>query len=231
MLGFPKILRKHKPDAILCLNGVLPEKDYWEQLPSDIVIVAADGAAERLEKSGIIPQYIIGDMDSLADKKIYWESQRGVEVHSRYDQNSTDFEKSLEFLAHRNLSKILVLGMHGGEIDHSLNNWSILARYGKKLYLTAGDNDKSATPLYESFDYASTPNELISLIPQPLCHISTTGLQWNLLKEDLALGRREGARNRATGQDVRITIHTGSLLFIVPEKTPSVFILEERGGE
>ena len=225
-----KTFRKQSPDAVLCLNGGLPDKEYWEQLPADMIIAAADGAAARMEKMGVTPRYIIGDMDSLAKKKVYWENQHGVEVHPRYDQNSTDFEKSLDFLAEIGFSKILILGMHGGEIDHSLNNWSILARYGKRMNITAHDNEKSATPIYESLLYDSTPNELISLIPQPHCNISTTGLQWNLCGEELSFGYREGARNRATGREVSIKIHSGSLLFVIYEKMPIVYVVTESKG-
>ncbi|MBD1208200.1 MAG: thiamine diphosphokinase [Ignavibacteria bacterium] len=206
-----KIIELALPDVILCLNGLLPHTSVFEQL-APIPIVAADGAANQLQNKGLLPHHIIGDLDSISKNLGYWEQQKKINIVEVAEQNSTDFEKSLEYIHHKGYSSSLICGLHGGEFDHTLNNWSILMRYGKSMRLAAYEEDRFAMPVYESVRFSTTPGEMISLIPQPSVCLTTDGLEWNLQKEELALGIREGARNRATKEIVTLEIHSGSLL-------------------
>jgi thiamine pyrophosphokinase len=214
-----KTLQFSLPDVILCLNGSIPDKTFFDTIGL-IPIAAADGSAKKLRESGILPNYIVGDLDSLCDEIELWRGQKGIILHEVSDQNSTDYEKTLEFVAEQGFKNIIVCGMHGGELDHTLNNWSITIRYGTRLSLAIYDNGKIAIPLYESVKFSTTENEMISLIPQAYVQLTTTGLEWNLTNEALELGKREGARNRATGTSVQLQIHSGSLLLFRTAELP-----------
>jgi thiamine pyrophosphokinase len=72
--------------------------------------------------------------------------------------------------------------------------------------------------VYDVFTYEAEPDEIVSIIPQPQVRISTSGLKWPLADEVLALGSREGARNRATEKSVTITVHDGSALVFVSSR-------------
>lgn len=207
------------PDIIICLNGTLPDTHTFHRLRS-IPIAAADGAAIQLRQKGILPQSIIGDLDSFASDRMFWQEYQDVTIHEVNDQNSTDFEKTLEYVRRQNYRTAMILGMHGGEFDHTLNNWSILMRYGKILHLAFYEKGTIAVPIYESVTITTRPGEMISLIPQPSTIITTSGLEWNLQKEELALGKREGARNRATEVRVKIQVHSGSLLLFLNNELP-----------
>jgi thiamine pyrophosphokinase len=117
-------------------------------------------------------------------------------------------------------TNILVLGMHGGDLEHTLNNWSVLMRHGREASLTAFDRGRYAVPISTSFRYSPRPDELLSLIPQPLAHLTTSGLVWDLANEPLELGTREGGRNRASGSEISIELHSGSLLFFCDARLP-----------
>lgn len=212
------IYSENKFDAVICLAGTMPARDRFEEL-ADLPLVAADGAADSLRGAGIVPEFIVGDLDSVSKETL--DAVRGTtEVIIDEDQNSTDFEKALVFVGSQLWNNILVLGMHGGEMEHSLNNWSILMRHGQNMQLTAFDADRYATPMYGSFTFSPREREIISLIPQPLARISTKGLEWDLADESLVLGAREGARNRSAGGDIHIDIHEGSLLFFCDARLP-----------
>jgi thiamine pyrophosphokinase len=213
-----KTLKYILPDALVCLNGILPSSDTFFFLRSqNLPILAADGAANSLRQQKIIPQYIIGDLDSLSADTDHWQQQK-VQIVRVDDQNSTDFEKCLEFALSQGWKNILVCGMHGGELDHTLNNWSIVMRYGKRMNLAIYDAGKMGIPLYEfhqSVHFSIQAGTMISLIPQPFARLTTCGLQWELTNEVLALGEREGARNRAVQEAATIIIHSGSLFVMV----------------
>lgn len=216
-----KTLQFITPDVILCLNGTLPETTFFHTL-SQIPIVSADGAAIQLRKVGLLPQYIVGDLDSLIDDIAFWKQHEDIIIQEVRDQNSTDFEKSLEYIQQLGYSSPVICGFHGGELDHTLNNWSILMRYGKIMSLTVYDSNKIAFPIYESIIVKASEGEMISLIPQPRVYLTTDGLEWNLHNEELCLGKREGARNRATKEQVKIKIHSGAMLLFQDARLPYI---------
>ncbi len=205
-------------DAVICLNGDLPETAVFEAL-ADRPLIAADGAANLLIDAGIGPEFVVGDLDSITESTM--KRLHGVaELVPEPDQDTTDFEKSIRFAESQLWKNLLVLGMHGGDLEHTLNNWSVLMRYAQGLQLTAYDRGRYAIPVFESFSYDATENELLSLIPQPLATLSTTGLVWNLENESLQMGTREGARNRAAESTVHVEVHAGSLLFFCSARLP-----------
>ncbi|MCS6807265.1 MAG: thiamine diphosphokinase [Bacteroidota bacterium] len=214
-----KTLKLVVPDIVVCLNGTLPHQEDFECLRL-LPIAAADGASLKLRDIGIIPQYIVGDLDSVAQERIYWEQCEHVFIEEQSSQDTTDFEKTLDFVRSRGYSSIIVIGLHGGEFDHTLNNWSILMRYGKTMRIAIYDNGTTALPVYESVQFSVQPGEMLSLIPQPEATLTTHGLMWNLSNETLALGKREGARNQARHHTVTIYLHSGSFLLFLKSSLP-----------
>ncbi len=196
-------------DTIICLNGDLPDAEILQSLRRPII--AADGAAWQLYERGVIPNVIIGDMDSFGEREHNdeFESSEFVWIP---DQDSNDFEKILVYTHEKGLNSLLVCGMHGGELEHTLNNWSVLMRYAWTHKISVYDAGRLAVPVLDVFELTTEVNELISIIPQPLARMTTKGLQWELKDESLELGVREGARNRATGNRVLIHVHEGAAL-------------------
>ena len=75
-------------------------------------IVAADGAANALETTAIVPDRIIGDLDSLTRPETWSER---TSLHHVTEQDSTDFEKclySIEAPLH------IGFGFLGQRLDH-----------------------------------------------------------------------------------------------------------------
>jgi thiamine pyrophosphokinase len=215
----PLRFTEHSFEAVIVLNGDLPDLTVLEQL-ADVPFVAADGAANTLVALGVMPEYVVGDLDSISVETLR-HIDAMAEIVVEPDQDSNDFEKSLRFAQSQLWRRLLVLGLHGGDLEHTLNNWSVLMRYGQQLSLCAYDRGRYAIPMFSSFLHTPNAQELLSLIPQPMARLTTRGLQWELQDEPLQLGAREGARNRAGADDVHVTIHDGSLLFICDARLPA----------
>jgi len=205
-------------DAVICLNGDLPTGAEIEVIGHHPMI-AADGAANTLVQAGIIPEFVVGDLDSV--EEVTLSALHGIaELVHDHDQDTTDFEKALRFAERMMWKRLCIIGIHGGDFEHTLNNWSVLVRMGRSLHLTAYDRGRYAIPMYESFSYHALENELLSLVPQPHARITTSGLVWNITDDLLALGHREGARNRAQDAHVTVDMHEGSLLFFCTARMP-----------
>ena len=80
--------------SIICLDGELPV-EFLKKI--SLPILAADGAANTLIHNGITPNVIIGDLDSLNHDIV-----RNIRIVKDFDQNSTDFEKIMEYCFQQN---------------------------------------------------------------------------------------------------------------------------------
>jgi len=206
-------------DVLLCLDGDLhATKDFFDNF-KDSIIIAADGAAHKLQQFDISPSFIIGDLDSFYVSKNENKFSQSTIINIS-DQESNDFEKCLIFCQECCYTDILICGFHGGIAEHTLNNWSVLMRHSHSLNLCVYEKGRYAIPLRKSVQFHSEKGEIISLIPQPRAKVTTSGLQWNLVNEYLELGVREGARNCALSENVSIEIHEGNLLLFCNSHIP-----------
>ena len=210
------IFNKIDFEAILVLNGEISHFDYIQENKG--IIYAADGAANRLFKNNIVPDFIIGDLDSLELDKFNSKSKT-TKIIKDDSQDTNDFEKTLNLILSHNKSNILIFGMQGGELEHTLNNWSVLKKFEKKLNLTVLHNNRYAIPIYKSIEFILKVNELISIIPQPNCKIKTSGLKWELDNETLELGIREGARNIVIQEKISIELISGEYLLFIDSRS------------
>ncbi len=214
-----KISFNNKFDACIILNADYPELNFFDKV-TDIPIIAADGAANRMLKENRRIDYIIGDLDSL-DQNL--EVPSNIKLIQIKDQETNDFEKALRFCLDNNYTKVLVAGFHGGELEHSLNNWSVFTRFSKVLDLCIFDKGRYGFSVRENVTIDSHEGETVSLIPQCSCTLSTSKLKWELNNEELAIGVREGARNVSLAECFSLTIYQGELIVFVDAKLPFAF--------
>lgn len=207
-------------DAVVCLNTLYPEIDLIKRL-IDVPILAADGAAIYLLESKITPNFVIGDLDSFFKNDISHLFPKDRLIYLP-DQETNDFEKTLNFARQNNYYNIIVFGIHGGEYEHSLNNWSVLSKYSDIMNIVVYDLKRYGICISRNSRIETVPGETISLIPKGYAKITTEGLQWNLKDELLALGIREGARNLALGSFVNLDISDGELFVFLNSRFPKI---------
>lgn len=207
-------------DAVIALNGVLPDRTVFNRI-AELPLIAADGAANTLVADTIVPEFVVGDLDSVTPQTL--RAVDGIsEVVVNPNQDTTDFEKTLLFAEEQLWNNLLVVGIHGGDLEHTLNNWSVLMRHAPRLHITVLDQERYGIPIFHDFNVTLKPTEQVSIIPQPTVRITTGGLQWELNNEVLSLGEREGGRNRLTGSDLSVELHEGSFLLVCDSRLPAM---------
>ena len=218
----PNLKYQGQFQAMICLNANLPKREIIEKF-GEIPILAADGAAIKLLDMGIMPDYIIGDLDSYFGSKHQGAIPLDKLIH-KPNQDANDFEKNLVFALEHNWNNIIVLGIHGGQMEHTLNNWSVFIKYSRKMNLMLYDLERYAFSLHEAGDYVldTYEGEMLSLIPQPEACVVLKNFQWNLNEEVLKLGEREGARNISTHNKVYIKLIEGELLIFTEARVPKM---------
>ena len=85
-------------------------------------VLAADGGLMAAMEAGLLPQIVIGDMDSAKGLELLPDSVRQIRLSG---QDDTDFEKCLQLI---DAPLIVGIGFLDGRFDHSLATMDALAR-------------------------------------------------------------------------------------------------------
>ncbi|QIQ21942.1 thiamine diphosphokinase [Zophobihabitans entericus] len=196
--------------AILFVNG---EASFPQNLTSYNIIACTDGAYHNyLQDSGILPDFLIGDLDSIHDKPI----DPRVTIIPTPAQDKTDFEKSLLFLMDKGISRIDIYGASGKSSDHFLGNLSVALQYKDSLQLTFYDNYTQFFFASPQMQFNNVKGKTISLIPfGEVFGLTLTGFEYPLTKADLKLGGLTSLRNKAKDDLVSISFEKGNLIVFI----------------
>jgi thiamine pyrophosphokinase len=172
-------------------------------------LVAADSGAALALAAGLMPEAVIGDMDSLdAAARAQIDPQR---IHRIPEQDTTDFDKALRSVA---APLVLGAGFLGARRDHELANFNVLARHPHRRCILVGQDElvmlappRLLLPL--------APGTRVSLFPMRPLHGWSQGLHWPIEGLDFAPAGRIGTSNLATGP-VDLRFDTSGMLVILP---------------
>ena len=200
--------------TILFLNGELPPLKIVNRFcKKDSYIICADGGANGLTGTKIMPNIILGDLDSLKPSARRYFSGKNVEIRRIDDQETTDFEKALLYIIEMNLNNIIVFGAVSSRPDHTINNFSVLKRYSKTLDIRIIDKEFEIYYINRKTSFGYRKGHTVSLMPMPSAEgITSKGLKYRLLNDSLVLGTREGTLNVSTAKKVSVEFKKGSLL-------------------
>lgn len=174
-------------------------------------LVAADGGAVHCVEAGLMPDAVIGDMDSLDHTEALGIPQD--HVHAIAEQDSTDFDKAL-----RNIEAPLVLGagFTGARLDHQLAVYNVLVRHSDRQCIILSDTDIAflCPPVLR---LALEAGARVSLFPMGLVEGYSDGLKWPINGLNFTPDGRIGTSNEATG-DIEITV-TGPKMLVILSKS------------
>jgi len=204
---------------IIFSNGELPDLNKARLLiRSDDYIICADGGTRHTLASGLQPNLVIGDMDSL--KKGQWQKlkEAGIPIELYpHDKNETDLELAILRAIELEPKEILVIAVLGGRLDHTLGNLALLSDPRLSAFNTRFDDGvEEIFFCREQVEVHGRSGDLLSLIPWggPVQGIQTQGLRWSLNRETLYPDKTRGISNEMLGDNVSISIGSGLLLII-----------------
>ena len=148
-----------KKNVSVILNGQMPTDDtIIDQITNSDYIIAVDGSANKLFDLEIIPDVIIGDLDSLQNIK-----NKDIELVETPDQNKTDFRKTLEWCIEKNILNISIFGISGESEDHFLGNYYTLSDFGEKISWKAFTDFSVISPCVGNKKFDSFKGQKVSL--------------------------------------------------------------------
>ncbi len=182
------------------------------------MIACADGGTRQVERLGLRPDVVIGDLDSASEVALERLRRAGARVISYpAEKDKTDLDLAVEYAVAAGIRDIVALAALGGRVDHALANIMLTVKaqsLGASLVLT--DGASVARLITAEAEIVGAPGDWVSLVAVggAVRGVSTEGLKYPLRGADLGLGETLGVSNELTGQRARVKVEAGQLIAI-----------------
>lgn len=195
-------------------GGSVRRSDLLEALEHAPCLVAADGGAENSLRHNLVPEAVIGDLDSLGDDlraRLPADS-----IHRVREQETTDFDKVLRSVR---APFLLGVGFLGRRLDHQLANLNVLVRRSGQACILIGKHDVAfAVP--KAVGLTLPPGTRLSLFPFRAVTGRSQGLEWPIDNLRLAPDGRVGTSNNVDRSGkVLLEFESPGMLVILPRST------------
>ena len=174
-----------KTIAILA-NGQFPRKEYpLYLLKSADAVVCCDGALSAAEKHGIMPDAVVGDLDSVCHRAL---GRFGKSVIRNVDQETNDLTKAFSFALDKwpDAGAVHILGATGKSEAHTIGNISLLMEYEERFNLADRGVSLDMVSDYSTIfaitdggDFHVGEGRKVSILsPDPTLKVKSEGLVW-----------------------------------------------------
>lgn len=207
--------------AIIFVNGNLSNIGQAKNIiEKEDCLIAADGAAKHIIKLGLVPNVIIGDMDSISPNLLE-QSHLPHTTFIKYPtkKDKTDFELAVDYCLENKFEEIIIFGILGDRIDHFIANIFLITKIQsekRSIKIKIIENKKEIYALNEKIAISGQVGDELSIIPisSKLEGVVTNGLEYKLNNETLSLGSTRGISNVFSSSLITIKARKGVALVI-----------------
>jgi thiamine pyrophosphokinase len=206
---------------IIVSGGALVDRDYFYKIIRKTKkrhIICCDGGARHLEQSAIIPDVIIGDMDSIDDQQLEKYFRKGTKI-IRYPENKdlTDTELALDYAMNLKPEAIFIWAASGGRLDHTLANVFLLRKAkqkGIRTYLADEYCEAFLSDKEEFFINQKGQTVSILALSSRVTGICLSGFLYPLKMASMKMGESRGISNIIQNERASLRFEKGSLLVV-----------------
>ena len=178
---------------------------------ADDLIIGADRGYFTLVENDILPQVAIGDFDSYTG-----EIKCDNTIVFPVKKDDTDSALAIEYAIKNGFEKIVVFGGIGGDLDHTIANISLVAKYTKMgIDISFIHNDKVLFAVCNSsVSFKSEAKGRISVFSfgDKAKGVNESGLLYTLENAVLENCVPLGVSNEFIGEEATISVEDGILL-------------------
>lgn len=182
-------------------------------------IIAVDKGLEILDKINIVPNYIIGDFDSVSENILHKYTKKDINVVKlNPEKDYTDTHMALKLAIELKSSKVYIVGALGKRIDHTIANIHILKEMldnNIECKILDSNNEIQLITIGKN-QIQNTGYKYISLIPltTEVTGVTLTGFKYPLNNAILKIGHSIGVSNEIMDNVATIEIKSGILIMI-----------------
>ncbi|GMO31992.1 MAG: thiamine diphosphokinase [Termitinemataceae bacterium] len=202
--------------AVAFTGGDAPTTEICRSIASGAeIIAAADSGLITCETSGLAPQIIAGDMDSIDDIKRLEKYPQKIIFKYECDKDKTDTEIIIDLLWERGHKNIILIGGGGGRLDHLLAIYKIFERKKSPLRWRTKNEDIYNVRANKSLKIETPIGTAISVFKLKgiFANAKSEGLKWPLDKVSWKNGFC-GVSNAAVADTIKIKVMHGNFLVI-----------------
>lgn len=216
--------RHSATDTVILADGDYPSAEIaLALLTSAGHVICCDGAAGTyIERTGRIPDAVVGDGDSITPAH---RKALGERFRRDPDQNTNDLTKAFRHCMAAGLTDITILGATGKREDHTLANIALLADYSLEAQTEMVTDHGVFNAVRGKVTLESVPGGQVSLFAiSPDTRLSAEGLLYPLPADGLrswwqgSLNEAEGDRFTLCTDGPVIVFRTFDIKRIYPEK-------------
>jgi thiamine pyrophosphokinase len=185
-------------------------------------VIACDGGLCHMEKMGLFPDVIIGDLDSAPRDFLELCRRKGILVQ-KYptEKDETDLALAVSFALEKGAESVVIFGGLGGRIDHAVANLHVLVMAGEipaEIWDAKTSVQLVGEGVRQSLSIGKEHYETVTLMPlsSQATGIRTSGLAYPLNGDTLQMGIVRGVSNCFTpaATHAEISVESGILLVI-----------------
>lgn len=181
------------------------------------LVIAADGGLEYLKKSGIAPDVIIGDFDSLG-----YAPQGENVIRLNVCKNETDALSAAEYGLSKGYAEFRIYCGTGGRTDHTVANIQLLKYLAdRKAQGFLFDKNSVLTVIKNGeYSFAADCSGYLSVfsVSDKSDGVYLENLKYELNGAELTSDYPLGTSNEFIGKAAKIKVENGSLLIVMPRK-------------
>ncbi|MBK5243617.1 MAG: thiamine diphosphokinase [Eubacteriaceae bacterium] len=208
--------------AFIFTNGSYEDPGFYKEYLKKFntpYIICADGGANFTQKIGLIPNIILGDMDSISKETLkYYEN---VELR-RFPvcKDETDTQLAINHALEIGATEIVVFGALGTRLDHSLGNIYLLTRLLKPRIQGMIVDEKNSIFLVQDKKNLDLPiGTIVSLLPLggDVEGLNIQGFKYPIANGKMTLANPYGISNVVVTEHQTISLEKGILLVDIPK--------------
>ena len=205
--------------CFLIFSGGLLGKWALQEIREGDFLIGADRGAIFLLNHGFIPDFSLGDFDSVTplELKVIERQSRSFHSFDAVDKDYSDTELALNWALERNPAEIVLLGATGTRFDHTLANVHLLvACLDRQVPCRIVDEHNEIIVTRDRVTISKSRFANVSLLPlsPKVTGITLQGFRYPLDQATLSMGQSLGVSNILTGSSGTIEISSGLLLVI-----------------
>lgn len=205
--------------CVIISHGAMEDYQFHKDIIDEgDVVICADAGCIHAYRMGITPRLIVGDLDSVdpAVEQHYRQLKVPFETFPK-EKDKTDTELAVDLALGQKAEEILLMGVLGSRIDHTLANISLLktiANAGARGHIINEYNDIYITR--DRLTVNGTKGEYLSLVPvdQRVMVRELTGLKYPLYDRELVYGSSLCISNEFIDTQARVWVEGGWVLVI-----------------
>ena len=181
-------------------------------------IMCADGGFDHAAAAGIVPDMLMGDLDSISAP----ENPAIETVIFPSEKDDTDTGICLQTALDKGYTDILILGGLGGRFDHTMSNIQLItAKCHLTDRITIKYKNNTCTALNNSsITLPRIENQYVSVFPMTECHgVCESGVKYPLDNATLPLGSTLGTSNEIVEDYGIFSVKSGIMLVITSEES------------